>query len=957
MKITARAFSLAISFAASLCLAAEPFTPVPLDSLANRDLTDNTTGGTGKGGWTDQGKENCLDAFPRGKIELKGVPFQIPEKGNAAIMFSGKKLSSLPGLVKEAAIKVPAGANGSSFYLLACYVWGASDGADAADISVKFADGSVEEQRMVIGKHVSGWWGPKDLPKGVVAWKGRNGQNAEVGVYLIPYSPKGSGSSAVSEIKIVANGGNEGSLAVIGLTVGERKANDVLPPPMVWKPWDGNSTDGWFTIQSKYDDAEQAAPWEEAFDFFKRPAGSLGWTVAKGENLEFEKAPGTPVKFKGVCATGNGFYPYVAEAEKCAKILRKFGFNQVRFHSLLDTLLVEKGGYIVPELNKARMEKFDKYFAALKGQGVYVKISGCFSGRWAKETGVEAFDKIESLNNTQYTFDERHQELYLKSLGLFLEHVNPHTKLRYADDPAFNMYKVVNESSLFFNHATGLPGPYAIKFQDKYNQWLKDKYGDNIKLAEAWRVAGETSPLNQVESLEKGTVAVLSNFDLSSCKASNRKRAIDQTLFYYETERAWFDKVYKFIRATGSKVMVQGSSWGGPGHLQELQTAISSNFDFVGKHTYWLHPHGGWSPEAALFPNEPVTRHPADSFLQCVFQHVAGKPFAITEWNFCFPNDYTLDAAPVMAAYGALQNVVSNHRFNMDLPEAGTSKRNFFGIFDSASGVATEPLSYFMYVRGDVKAAPVIYRNALSKDSLFNPDRKKNIKRTDSGSRFFMSFDPQEIPNEAILAGGVRLSLDEKSFPSLWDEAAYRKCVDEKSGAISSMTGELVWNYNDGNILVKTPLTRALIGFTGGREYQNGPLSMKLSEAYSVVGFSSLDMKPLEESSKMLVTLAARDRNSGQSLEVLTQGGKRVESYASFRMGKVGSAPLLFEPVEVVFSLKTPADGKWAAIPLDLAGRPMNEKKIALTAEGGLLKGRLSNKESGALNFILASDR
>jgi hypothetical protein len=934
------------------------FTPVPLDSVCNRDLVDDTPEGDGKGGWSDQGRDNCLNQFPRGKITLRDIPFQIPEKGNAAIMFKGLKLANLANIAKDVAIKVPAGAKGSNFYILACFVWGARDGEDVADLTVKFANGDTEEQRMVFGRHVSGWWAPVDITKAVIAWKGKNGQNADVGVYLIAYSPKKSTIADISEIKISANDKNEGSLAVIGLTVGDKKAEDILPPPLVWKDWEDNGTDGWFTIPSKYDDASQPAPWDDAMEFFKQPAGSLGWTVANGENLEFEKSPGKPVRFKGICATGNGFYPFVAEADKYAKILRKYGFNQVRFHSLLDTLMVQKEGeFIIPELNKARMEKFDKYFAALKAQGIYVKISGTFGARWAKETGVEAYDKIGGLNNTQYTFDEKHQELYLKALKLFLEHVNPYTKMRYADDPAFNMYKVVNESSLFFNQPSTLPGYYAVKFQDKYNAWLKKKYENDIRLIGAWMMPNEAKPMREIEGLDKGTVAILYNYEMATCKSSFNKRVIDQTMFFYETETEWFRKVESMIRATGSKVMVQGSSWGGPGHLQEIQTAVSANFDFAGKHTYWLHPQGGWSPEAALFPNEPVVKHAPDHLLQCAYQHVAGKPFAVTEWNFCFPNDYTLDAAPFMAAYGALQNINANHRFNIDLPEMGASKRTFFGIFDSPSGLATEPMSYFMYVRGDVKSAPVIYQNNLAGDKLFDPDRKRNIKQASSSNRFFMNFDPQQVPNEVMLAGGVRISLDEKKYPAIWDEKAYQKCIDEKAKTVTSVTDEIVWNYGDSYILIKTPKTRGFIGFTGGKSYDNGPLKMKLSKAYGVIGFCSLDNKPLEESSRILVTVASRDRNSGQALSYLSQGGKRIEKYESFKMDKVGGAPLIYEPLEMDFNLKSSSKAKWSATPVDIAGKPMVDRKIAVSSDGGAISGKISNKGSASMNFILSEEK
>ena len=216
------------------------------------------------------------------------------------------------------------------------------------------------------------------------------------------------------------------------------------------------------------------APWEDAFTFFRPPAGSLGWIVAVGDDLEFEKAPGRPVRFKGIAADNEGFCPPLEKAQAYANILRKFGYNEVRFHSLCDALLKTEGRfttargqqhYTLPELDPDRMEKFDKYFSELKKAGIYVRMSGNNDCYWSPSTGAHETEKIPRLNNTQYIFDEKHQELYLKTLLLFLNHTNPYTGLRYADDPAFNMYMVVNESSLFFNDVKDLPEYYRAELQ------------------------------------------------------------------------------------------------------------------------------------------------------------------------------------------------------------------------------------------------------------------------------------------------------------------------------------------------------------------------------------------------------------------------------------------------------------------------------------------------------------
>lgn len=938
-------------FAANIIFA--QFTPIPLDKLCNRELVDNTPESDGKGGWTDQGKDNSLSGFPTGKVEFESIPFLIPEKGNAGIMFSGKKLQHL-NLLSEVSIDIPKNAKGPSIYLLAVSVWGSPEGKEAAKVIANFANGESEEFSIKYEEHVSNfWWDKKERPKSVVAWSGKNGMGVDICVYLIPLTPKYVTGTSPSKITIKADTSNDASFVLLGLTTGTKTAKEILPPPLSWKDWEDNGTEGWFTISNKYDDAKVPAPWEESFEIFKNPAGSLGWTITKGENFEFEKAPGKPVRFKGITICGAGFHPFQSQAEQYAKILRKFGFNQVRYHSIFDVLLEEKGGFKIPEYNKSRLDKFDKYFAELKKQGIYVRASALFSTRWSAELGVKDAEKIPTLNNVQYTFDEKHQELYLKALKAFLEHKNPYTGLRYADDPAFHMFKIVNESSLFFNSATGLPGYYALKFQDKYNQWLKNKYGNHIKLHDNWQVEGQVSPLAASESLDKGTIAILAHYELATMPGKYKKRAQDQTKFFYETEYNWFKKVRDLVISTGSKALVQGSSWGGPGYLQEIQSAVNAQFDFHGKHTYWLHPHGGWTPEVALFPNKPIVYHPLENMLLCAYQHVSGLPFVITEWNFCYPNDYTLDAAPFMAIYGALQNIAANNRFVADLPEFGSRKNNFFSMFNSPSGIATEPISYYIYVRGDVQQAPLIYTNSIAGEKLHDPSRaEKKRKTAESENRFYMKFGGQDVPIETMLVGSVRLTLDEKKYPPLWKQDIFEKNFDEKNKIIKSATGEVEWDYGKGQIRVNSPKTRLVLGFLGS-ENQFGSLKIKTSKAYGLVGLSSIDNVPLEESSKILLTVSGRDRNSGQLLQYLQRNGKIVDKYESFCMKKVGGPPLIYEPIEVELSLKNSKDGDWKLIPLDLSGRPRTEKITDVKVSGGVLSAKISNKDYEALNFVL----
>ena len=905
-------------------LAQAGFVTVPLNPVANRELVDN---GPDRPGWTGQGKDNSLTGFPRGEQTFHGVPFAIVTQGPAALVLRSKELPLLPEAVE---LPVPAVKN-KVLYLLATHVW--TGNGCVAVVEVHYAGGGTQSILITWEDRISGWWQPHDLDRATVVWRGQNGRGVEIGAYLIPVKLT-EPENAVTGLTFKATTGG-GSFALLGVTLGDRPVEELVKGTATWQPVKSDATN-WFSLAMSYDH-DTVAAWEKGF---LKP--QTGWLHADGERLEFDD--GTPVRFKGIVLCGPGIYPPKTAASHFVRRLVKFGFNQVRLHSIMDVLLDDNQDTRKIDLN--RLDKFDNFVSELKKAGISIKPSILYAHLWGGETGVPQPEELHktSLNNTQYFYEERHQELYLDFLRQFLAHKNPYTGLTYAQEPAFSMVKVVNECSLFFNTVDAMPGGYRIELQDKWNAWLKKKYGSDSQLLGAWQVIGESAPLElRSESLAQTTVGLRGISDLSMARPADLKRVADQTKFYYELEVQWFSKVRDVIRSTGSRTLMQGSSWGGPDYLQEIQTAANANFDFAGKHTYWDHPIGGWTPKAVSFDNQPVEKHPLDNLFNFIYQQPAGKPFTCTEWQFAWPSDYTVEAAPFMAAYGALQNLAANHHFVADDVEWPGSLNSIFGMFDNPAQMACEPLAYFLYVRGDVKSAPVIYRNALDETALHNALRKRNLRTKESETRFAMKFGGGTCPTDAAFIGRVEVSFDPKKYPAIWDEKTYQKCHDAKAKTITSVTGELIWNYDQGWIRINTPKTQGVMGQLSQQTFESETLNFTLNDAFGVVHFSSLDNLPIGKSASLFVSLVGRTRNTGQ------QYGKREDHY---RLDKQGEAPILMEPVTAKFTLKTGV-GTWRLTPLNFNGDPVPAKSVTLQAEGGVLKGQLSNKDAGTVHFLL----
>ncbi len=140
-----------------------------------------------------------------------------------------------------------------------------------------------------------------------------------------------------------------------------------------------------------------------------------------------------------------------------------------------------------------------------------------------------------------------------------------------------------------------------------------------------------------------------------------------------------------------------------------------------------------------------------------------------------------------------------------------------------------------------------------------------------------------------------------------------------------------------------SPKSRGVIGFFSGRKHDLAGLSMELDKAYGVAYACSLDDKPLEASSDILIGLATRTRNKGQLYSKLGE---------EFSLANQGDAPILMEPSSATISLETKCP-EWTLEVLDCNGVPMDGKSRKIKSSKGKLDFSISNKEDFAYFYHL----
>ncbi|MEK6796818.1 MAG: beta-galactosidase, partial [Spirochaetota bacterium] len=199
-----------------------------------------------------------------------------------------------------------------------------------------------------------------------------------------------------------------------------------------------------------------------------------------------------------------------------AERIKRLGFNAVRIwgpretgwydDTSIKTLTMAPSG----EGTGTAVDRYDRFFAECKKLGMFVMFPGLHSIRfpdalfaddcflrgngsdWQEWKSAIVESRKAGLDNRHYSFfDERMKLYFFNSAKNVLDHVNPYTGKRYADDEAICMYEVNNENGfiqwmLVANRIEKMPAYFKKKLMKRRSSWLKAKYTDDTAVVRAW---------------------------------------------------------------------------------------------------------------------------------------------------------------------------------------------------------------------------------------------------------------------------------------------------------------------------------------------------------------------------------------------------------------------------------------------------------------------------------------
>ena len=163
------------------------------------------------------------------------------------------------------------------------------------------------------------------------------------------------------------------------------------------------------------------------------------------------------------------------------------------------------------------------------------------------------------------------------------------------------------------------------------------------------------------------------------------------------------------------------------------------------------------------------------------------------------------------------------------------------------------------------------------------------------------------------------------------------KYIDPAKNTVSSVTGELKFNYGVGLCTLDSPKAQGATGFwrEAKGEVKLTDTVISSTNTYATVTLVALDDKPLRESAKVLVQVGTLIRPTGwttQGTTFLSADGKtKLQGEKILNTGKM---PWQVANTEVTVTLKTSVLGK--AVQLDVNG--YKTKEIAATLKEGKLQ-------------------
>ncbi|MCK6487947.1 MAG: hypothetical protein L6R48_06320 [Planctomycetes bacterium] len=432
-------------------------------------------------------------------------------------------------------------------------------------------------------------------------------------------------------------------------------------------------TSGWLPLAIAPEDPARPL----VFDFSAlrpAPAGRDGFVRREGAAFT---AGGRPIRFWGENIGWKVLDWTRPELERQADWLARTGCNIMRLPFLDNSWgnnLFINGGADTLRLDAERLERIDFFVAECRKRGIYLYADLLVYRQFRRGDGVRDWDRLAPGAPVACLFNRRLIELQKEYARALFGHVNPHTGLRWADDPAIAAACMINENTTFYRDGIDqLPPSYQAELEERFAAWCQ--------------AGGRAKPAAPLRELA---------------------RRPDATAFAFlkQVQDDYFAEMHAFLRKElGVKFLLAGSN-----HWENHVGDIRSNaaFDLLDRHSYWDHPASAPYTELSVFHGRPMVKaRTRDNLIaQNARQRVLGMPLLVSEWTSCWPNEHCGEVPLLMAANGLFQDWQGLIHFSSEECGWDAKLASCFNTRSKPQQVAPLAACALMWLRGDVAPGP-----------------------------------------------------------------------------------------------------------------------------------------------------------------------------------------------------------------------------------------------------------
>ncbi len=761
---------------------------------ANRGFSDDPS--LPVRGWSGQGGGNDLSSLKAQNLIYSGVEFQIldPKKNNgrSVLVLGGKKR----GQDVPADVTLPIPDSFPEFGAVNLLHAAAWPQKIIGTMEIQYTDGS-SEKRTVDSQSVGNWWEPTERTNGVVVWEGENPAQ-RVGLYASTYPLKRK------KIKFIRlSMANEESLWMIpAITF---SSFPLSTKSIIVRDVRRVADSKWLPM-----DFKRCVVPGSPLDFSRfadAPAGKYGRVrISPDGHLYFEKRPGKRIRFFGTNLCFSACAPSHEIAEKMAKEIRKCGYNSVRLHHIDNGTLLNTSSPVSTELDPAKMERFDYLIHQLRQQGMYLTLDFYSSRTLKKGDGVpyngKGYKALVVINKAA----RENLKKYIRNL---MTHRNRYTRCSLAEDPALIAVNLVNE-----DYITG-----------------------------TWKSTPETTEL-----FKKAFGKWTEKHGIRGAKAEN----VDPHFYRFllETHQKAMQDLADFVRKELKCPVLLTSS---NAHVDPLGAMLVRNFDFVDNHLYQDHP--SYPEKAWSLPSAFKQKSSLEDF--CRFPlvlaptRIFGKPFFMTEYNICYPNQFRSECGPVVGALASLQNWDAVYRFawshGVKKLENQNSGIEGFDIVNDPVGLLAERITAAMFLRGDVLASDRKAALELSSDEFRKKDA--NFRSPELLKLGLLAQVGRADSGRPEVRFRTRSEIRPDHLPDPLLSARWTNLLNWKKGI--SSTNEIEFDPKEKNFSVISPKTESFTLRSGS--LRGRMMSVRNPSSFATVALIALDDKELHQSREMLL--------------------------------------------------------------------------------------------------------